>query len=65
MPPHIPGVARPKNINEDKPWSEMDVFDLKSGLDYGNSVTEVAEFLMRREDEVLTKMAELGLSGQR
>jgi hypothetical protein len=55
----------PKNINEDKPWSEMDVFDLKSGLDYGNSVTEVAEFLMRREDEVLTKMAELGLSGQR
>ena len=44
------------NWNEDKPWSEMDVFDLQNNVARGDLVEETAEFLMRREDEVRQKI---------
>jgi hypothetical protein len=48
-----------KNWNEDKPWSEMDLFDLQNNVARGDLVEETAEFLMRREDEVRLKINEL------
>ena len=48
-----------KNWNEDKPWSEMDLFDLQNNVARGDLVEETAEFLMRREDEVRRKINEL------
>jgi len=45
-----------KNWNEDKPWSEMDLFDLQNNVARGDLVEETAEFLMRREDEVRQKI---------
>ena len=50
---------RVKNWNEDKPWSEMDLFDLQNNVARGDLVEETAEFLMRREDEVRQKINEL------
>ena len=47
--------------DEDKPWSEMDLFDLENGLTRGDTIAELADFLMRREDEVERKAIELGL----
>jgi hypothetical protein len=55
----------PENRNVGKPWSAMDLFDLKNSLAYGSSVKEIAEFLMRREIEVREKMLELGLKERR
>ena len=48
-----------KNWNEDKPWSEMDLFDLQNNVARGDLVDETAEFLMRGEDEVRQKINEL------
>jgi hypothetical protein len=48
------------NLNEGKPWSEMDLADLKNSLAYGRSVKDIADFLCRSEDEVREKIAELG-----
>jgi hypothetical protein len=56
-----PQPKQVKNLNEDKPWSEMDVFDLENHLAQGDSVARTADFLMRREEEVRAKMEELGL----
>ena len=55
-----------KNLNEDNEWSLMDRVDLIRAVKDGVPIMEIAEFLMRREDEVVTKIAELGLthSGQ-
>jgi hypothetical protein len=50
---------RVKNWNEDKPWSEMDLFDLQNNVARGDLVEEMAEFLMRGEDEVHRKINEL------
>jgi hypothetical protein len=36
------------NLNEDKAWSEMDIFDLKNGSERGDSIRDIADFLMRR-----------------
>jgi hypothetical protein len=47
--------------NEDKPWSAMDLFDLHNHLEQGASFAETAEFLIRREEEVRVKAAELGI----
>jgi DNA-binding SARP family transcriptional activator len=55
----------PENRNVGKPWSAMDLFDLKNSLAYGSWVKEIAEFLMRREIEVREKMLELGLKERR
>jgi hypothetical protein len=47
------------NLNEGKPWSEMDLFDLKNSLARGTPVAEIADFLCRSEKEVREKIAEL------
>ena len=51
--------ARVRHWNEDKPWSEMDLFDLQNNVARGDLVEETVEFLMRREDEVRDKIREL------
>lgn len=51
-----------KNLNEDKEWSVMDRADLVRAVEEGIAIAEIADFLMRREDEILTKMAELGIT---
>jgi len=50
------------NINEGKPWSEMDLVDLRNSVAHGTPVAEIADFLCRSEREVQEKIAELGLS---
>jgi hypothetical protein len=56
---------RVRNWNEDRPWSEMDLFDLQNNIARGDLVEETAEFLMRREDEVREKIRELLTRGAR
>jgi hypothetical protein len=51
------------NLNEGKPWSEMDLVDVRNGLTHGRSVGEIAEFLCRSEREVHEKVAELKKAG--
>jgi hypothetical protein len=43
------------------PWSEDDILDLRDGYESGVDPSEIAEVLLRREDEVTAKAAELGL----
>jgi hypothetical protein len=50
------------NLNEGKPWSEMDLVDLRNALAHGRSVEEIADFLCRGEAEVREKIAELKTS---
>jgi hypothetical protein len=47
------------NLNEGKPWSEMDLVDLRNALAHGRSVADIADFLCRSEQEVQEKIAEL------
>jgi hypothetical protein len=44
-----------------EPWSEMDVWELKSSIEYGRSFAEVAGFLYRDESEVRQMAEALGL----
>src|ERR671934_296266 len=48
--------------DDGKPWSEMDLFDLRTSLAYGRSIEEVADFLCRSDtvEEVRRKAEELG-----
>jgi hypothetical protein len=41
----------------------MDLIDLKTSLEHGDTPEKVAEFLCRAQEEARTKMAELGLGG--
>jgi hypothetical protein len=52
-----------RDLNGGKPWSEMDLSDLRNSLDYGRSIEEVAGFLCRSGivEEVKRKTEELGL----
>ena len=54
-----------KNLNEDNEWSLMDRIDLAQFVEQGVPIKEIADFLMRREDEVVTKIAEIGLTHPR
>jgi hypothetical protein len=47
------------DLNEGKPWSEMDLVDLRNALEHNRSVAEIAEFLCRSEREVQEKIDEL------
>lgn len=47
------------NVNSGKPWSEMDIRDLKVALQYNRTVAEIAHFLCRDMEEVEAKIAEL------
>jgi hypothetical protein len=52
-----------QDLNDGKPWSEMDLFDLRNSLAHGESIEEVAGFLCRSGtvEEVRRKAEELGL----
>jgi hypothetical protein len=52
-----------QDINDGKPSSEMDLFDLRNSLAYGESIEELAAFLCRSGtvEEVRRKAEELGL----
>jgi hypothetical protein len=52
-----------QDTNDGKPWSEMDLLDLRNSLAYGNAIEEVAGFLCRAGtvEEVKRKAEELGL----
>ena len=52
---------RIKRIDEDRAWSERDIFDLKNGLILGKPIAEIADFLCRRKDEIRAKARELNL----
>ncbi len=47
------------NFNSGEPWSEMDLYDLRYGLQIGTSVEELADFLCRDVEEVRQKIAGL------
>ena len=49
------------DANSGKPWSKMDISDLRNELAHGRTVSQTASFLCRDEDEVCEKMKELGL----
>jgi hypothetical protein len=47
------------NINTGKPWSPLDLQDLRYCLAAGEPVDDIADFLCRNVDEVRAKTAEL------
>jgi hypothetical protein len=47
------------NINSGKPWSALDLEDLRYCLAAGESAEDIADFLCRNVDEVRAKTAEL------
>jgi hypothetical protein len=53
-----PRPNRP-NVNRGKPWSDLDLADLRQGIDAGGRVDEIADFLSRDVDEVEAKVTEL------
>jgi hypothetical protein len=50
------------DLNTDKPWSRMDIADLRWQARFGDSVAEIAAFLRRTEAEVREKSKQLGLT---
>lgn len=48
-------------MNVGKPWSEMDLADLRNSLEHGDSVEQIAEFLCRDRHEVEAKIAEINV----
>jgi hypothetical protein len=44
--------------NDNEPWSEMEIADLRSGLGFGASIEEIAAFLLRDPEEVRQKVRE-------
>ena len=48
---------RPK----EKPWSTMDVFDLRNAIEQGETIEQAAAVLGRPLEEVTRKAEELGL----
>jgi hypothetical protein len=51
-----------QDVNDGKPWPEIDLFDLRNSLAHGGSIEEVAAFLCRAGtvEEVRRKAEELG-----
>src|SRR6478735_8069072 len=52
------------NVNSGKPWSPVDLYDLREGLGRGTPLDQVAEFLCRDVSEVRAKASQLGLLGR-
>lgn len=46
------------NLNSGKPWSALDLADLRNGIDLGVPLVKIADFLCRDVDEVRTKVAQ-------
>jgi hypothetical protein len=53
-----------QDINDGKPWSEMDLFDLRNSLAYGRSIQEVAGFLCRSGTVILKRASASRPSGE-
>lgn len=51
------------DLNDGKPWSDMDLFDLRNCAERGYTVRDAAEFLCRSgtPDEVAAKAREIGV----
>ena len=49
------------DLNGFRPWSEQEVTDLMLCVEIGDSLQIAASFLMRDEDDVRHKVADLGL----
>ncbi len=51
------------DIYDGTAWTEMDIEDLRSAIEHGNSIEDAAQFLCRAGsvDDVARKCAELGL----
>ena len=49
------------DLNSGKPWSTMDLADLRRSLADGDSIGETARFLCRDVEEIRAKAIELGL----
>jgi hypothetical protein len=56
-----------KDTKDGKPWSEMDIDDLRGGLAQGWTIEKTARFLcrFRSQDDVRRKAEELGLISER
>jgi hypothetical protein len=54
------------DIYDSAPWTDMDIFDLRAGIEAGDTLEEGAGFLCRADtaDEVARKAEELGLKWQ-
>lgn len=48
-------------LNVGNPWSRMDVADLVGAVAHGDTIEQIAAFLMRAEEEVVAKARELEL----
>jgi len=60
-------MSKDNNPNDERPWSDMDVYCLKVALENGDSLDEAAAFVFRSEnvDDVRRKAEELGLRVKR
>ena len=47
------------NVNSGKPWSEMDLRDLRNAMRFADSIEKIADFLCRDVEEVREKVAEI------
>ena len=54
-------MAKPKLIIDVKPWSTMELFDLRLAMEQGQGVEITAAILGREVKEVVRKAEELGL----
>ena len=52
------------NINSGKSWSGLDLDDLEWGIDYGQAVEQITQFLCRDVEEVEAKIAEMRRAAQ-
>jgi hypothetical protein len=52
-------IAPMSNINKGKPWSTLDLQNLRDGLRAGMPILQLAKFLARNAQEVEMKIAEL------
>jgi hypothetical protein len=54
-------MAKQKRPSEDKPWSTMDLFDLRRAIEQGESIELTAAVLSRAREDVQQKATELSL----
>ena len=55
-------MTDPVKSRKGSPWSEDDILDLRDGYEAGVGPSEIAAVLLRGDDEVTAKAAELGLA---
>jgi hypothetical protein len=56
-----PNGVKAKRPKDEKPWSTMDLFDLRHAIEEGETVEQTAAVLGRPVGDVLKKAEELGL----